>query len=334
MLQILLNITWVDLLLERRMVNRSKALTAALLIVVTLAFFAATLEYSSLYLEKIFYSILAITIIYLLFQIFLDEYANKRIKVSKTRYTFRKVLSIVSLAVSLLSLLIIWITETQNILIAFGLIGAAIAFALQDIFKNFMGGILLFINGVYRVGDRIEIAGKYGDVIDIGILNTTLMETREWVSGDQVTGRLTIIPNGVILAGTIQNYTRDFDFIWDEMTIPITYDSDWEEAAKRILEIIKTETNDVIVSAQKTMERIEGKYYFTKRSLEPSVFMSLTDNWITFGIRYVTFVRSRRDLHNRLARLILTEIAKSQRIKIASATLNVTGFPPIKLEQA
>ncbi len=315
------------------MVNRSKALTATVLIAATFTFFAANLEYPNLYLGKILYSTIAITVAYLLFQIFLDEYATKHFRDSKTRYTFRKVLSIVSLGTALLSLLIIWITETQNILIAFGLIGAAIAFALQDIFKNFIGGILLFVNGVYRVGDRIEIDDKFGDVIDIGIFNTTLMETRKWVSGDQVTGRLTIIPNSVVLAGTIQNYTRDFDFIWDEMTIPITYDSDWNEAAKKFLEIVKTETSDVIVNAQKTMERIEGKYYFTRRSLEPSIFLSLTDNWITFGIRYVTDVRSRRELHNRIGRLILTEIAKSERIKIASATINVTGFPPIHFER-
>jgi len=315
------------------MVNKTKAVVATSLVAVTFALFIATLEYSDIYLEKILYSAIAVTATYLLFQVVLGAYANKHVKDSKTRYTFRKVLSIASLAVGILSLLIIWITETQNILIAFGLIGAAIAFALQDIFKNFMGGILLFINGVYRVGDRVEIDGKYGDVIDVGILNTTLMETRNWVSGDQVTGRLTIIPNSVVLAGTIQNYTRDFDFIWDEMTIPITYDSDWNEAAQKILEIIKTETRDVIVNAQNTMERIEGKYYFTRRSLEPSIFMSLTDNWITFGIRYVTDVRSRRDLHNRIGRLILTEIAKSPKIKIASATINITGFPPIQLER-
>jgi len=117
------------------------------------------------------------------------------------------------------------------------------------------------------------------------------------------------------------------------MTIPITYDSDWNEATKKILEIIKTETSEVIVNAQKTMEQIEGKYYFTRRSLEPSIFLSLTDNWITFGIRYVTDVRSRRDLHNRLGRLILAEIAKSEKIKIASATINITGFPPIQIEK-
>ena len=311
------------------MLNRSKVIATILLIAISLAFFVANIEYPNPYLVKVFYSTIAIMIVYILFQMLLEGYASKKIKNSKTRYTFRKVLSILSLATALLLLLGIWITETQNVLIAFGLIGAAIAFALQDIFKNFIGGIMLFINGIYRIGDRIEINGKYGDVIDIGIFYTTLMETREWVSGDQVTGRLTIIPNGFILTGTIQNYTRDFDFIWDEMTIPITYDSDWKEATQKILEIIKKETHDVINNAQKTMEKIEGKYYFTKRSLEPSIFLSLTDNWITFGIRYVTDVRSRRELHNRLGRLILEEIAQSEKIKIASTTLNVTGFPPI-----
>ncbi len=311
------------------MLNRSKVIATILLMAFSLIFFVANIKYPNLYIVKVFYSTIAITIVYILFQIFLEGYASKKIKNSNTRYTFRKVLSILSLTTALLFLLGIWITETQNVLIAFGLIGAAIAFALQDIFKNFIGGIMLFINGIYRIGDRIEINGKYGDVIDIGIFYTTLMETREWVSGDQVTGRLTIMPNGFILTGTIQNYTRDFDFIWDEMTIPITYDSDWKEATQKILEIIKRETKDAINNAQKTMEKIEGKYYFTKRSLEPSIFLSLTDNWITFGIRYVTDVRSRRELHNRLGRLILEEIAQSEKIKIASTTLNVTAFPPI-----
>ena len=76
----------------------------------------------------------------------------------------------------------------------------------------------------------------------MAILYTTLLETREWVSGDQVTGRLTIVPNGGVLTGTVQNYTRDLNFIWDELTIPITYDSDWREANTVILEIAKTET--------------------------------------------------------------------------------------------
>jgi small-conductance mechanosensitive channel len=225
----------------------------------------------------------------------------------------------------------IWLVETQSVLVAVGLIGAAVAFAIQDIFKNFIGGVMIFFNGIYRVGDRIEINEKFGDVIDISLFYTTLMETREWVSGDQVTGRLTTVPNGLVLNGTAQNYTKDFDFIWDEITVPITYDSNWKEGANRILEIVTNETNNISENAKRTMERIEGKYYFTKRSLDPAIFLTLTDNWITFGIRYVADVRQRRVLHDKLSRLILGEIESSGQIKIASATINITGFPPVRL---
>jgi small-conductance mechanosensitive channel len=289
-------------------------------------------QYTDPYLEKGLFTGLALTAVYLLFEILLGGFLIKRVKDSKTRYSFRKILSVLSIAIFIVIFVSIWLAETQNILIAIGLIGAAIAFAIQDIFKNFIGGVMIFLNGIYSVGDRIEVGDKHGDVIDIGIFYTTLMETRGWVSGDQVTGRLTVIPNGGVLTGTVHNYTRDFDFIWDEITIPVTYDSDWNEATRLIIDIIKKETETVALNAQKIMEKIEGKYYFTKRSLEPAIFLTLTDNWITFGVRYVAEVRSRRAMHDRLTRLILKEFEKSEKITIASTTINIVGFPPIDME--
>jgi small-conductance mechanosensitive channel len=141
------------------------------------------------------------------------------------------------------------------------------------------------------------------------------------------------VPNGGVLTGTVQNYTRDFDFIWDELTIPITYDSDWMEAKSRILDIVKRETVGTVEKAEKIMSKLEGEYYFTKRSIEPSVFVTLTDNWISFGVRYVTEVRNRRLLHDLLSRAILEEIRKSEKVKIASSTINITGFPLIHFKQ-
>lgn len=315
------------------MIRRSRLIILFSLIIGSALLGFVNFRYPNTYLEKGVYTCLALTIIYFFFEVLFEELVTKRIKESKTRYSLRKVISILSLATFALAFVSIWIVEAQNILIAFGLVGAGVAIAVQDIFKNFIGGIVIFINGIYRVGDRIEINQKYGDVIDIGLLYTTLMETREWVAGDQVTGRLTIVPNGAVLAGTIQNYTRDFDFIWDEISIPITYDSDWNEANAKILDIVRKETKEITENAEKTIAEIEGKYYFTKRSLEPAIFLTLTDNWITFDVRYMTEVRHRRALHDKLSRMILAEIEKSEKIKIASATLNITDFPSIKLQK-
>jgi small-conductance mechanosensitive channel len=314
------------------MVGRSKAIILLTLIALSSSLLLANFEYRDAYLEKILYTCVALTIIYFFFEVLFEEYAAKKVKDSKTRYSLRKIISILTLVVFSVVFVSIWIVETQNVLIAIGLIGAAIAFAIQDIFKNFIGGLMIFLNGIYRVGDRIEINERFGDVIDISVFYTTLMETREWVSGDQVTGRLTIVPNGLVLNSAVENYTRDFNFIWDEITIPITYDSDWKEGTTKILDIVTKETGDVTENAKKMIERIEGKYYFAKKSLEPAIFLTLTDNWITFGIRYVTEVRQRRVIHDRLSRIILSEIEKSEKIKIASATMNITGFPPIRLK--
>ena len=278
------------------------------------------------------YTFAAVAIVYFIFEIVIGELLLERIKISANRYSLNKIVTILSYASYAIAFIVVWLAETQTILISLGLIGAAIAFALQDIFKNFVGGIMIFINGIFRVGDRIEFNDKFGDVIDVGLLYTTLMEIRGWVSGDQVTGRLTIVPNGGILVGTIYNYTRDFDFMWDELTIPITYDSDWQEAKTLILDIVSKETKNIIEKSEMIMEKIKGKYYFTKRSIEPAIFLKLTDNWISFGIRYVTDVRTRRVLHDKLSRAILTEIEKSDKVKIASQTINITDFPPLKVK--
>jgi len=290
-------------------------------------------KYDNGILQKLFLTFFILAIIYFVFRFVFEEVVIKRIKDSKTKYSFRKTVSILYVFVFLLILLRIWVEDAQTLLVAYGIITAGVAIALQDLFKNFAGGVILFVTGIYRVGDRIEINSKTGDVMDIGILYTTLMEIKEWVAGDQATGRLTILPNGVILSGMINNYTKDHNFIWDEISIPITYQSDWKGAYKMIQEIVARETSSISEQAGKEILALEEKYYLSKRPTESAIFMTLTDNWITFNIRYVTEVRQRRFLKNKLSYMILEEIQRSENIHIASTTLDIVGLPEIRLKQ-
>ena len=137
-------------------------------------------------MQKGFYTFLALTILYLVFRIAFEEIVVKRIRESKTRYSFRKTVSILYLAMFVAIIIKTWVANTHTLLVSYGLVGAGIAVALQDFFKNFVGGIIPFVTGIYRVGDRTEVNSKYGDVIDIHILYTTLMEMKEWVAGDIV----------------------------------------------------------------------------------------------------------------------------------------------------
>jgi len=156
------------------------------------------------------------------------------------------------------------------------------------------------------------------------------MEINEWVSGDQPTGRLSIIPNGNVLHNTTNNYTRDFKFLWDEITIPVTYNSDWRAARSLIMDVlhreIGTENNEIAKTEISNMER---KYFLSKGSTDTEVYVRLTDNWIELTARYITPVRRRRMIRSRVSQKILEEIEKSKDIKIASQTVDIVGFPEI-----
>jgi len=291
-------------------------------------FWTANYFYFSTYLEKSFYTFLVLSVIYLFFKILLQEKIAKTIKDKKTKYSFSKVISVLYIAVFVIILITIWVENPQDITVAYGLAGAGIAISLQDLFKNIAGGVVLFLSGIYRVGDRIEINEKAGDVMDIGILYTTILEIKDWVSGDQATGRLVSIPNGQILSNSVNNYTKDHNFIWDELHIPIAYSNDWKLAHDSILDIVKVQTKETVEQATKEIAGLEEKYYLDKRTAEPAIYLTSTDNWISFNIRYPTEVRNRRFLRDKITRLVLEELAQ-KKIKIASTTLDIVGFPDV-----
>jgi len=284
---------------------------------------------------SIFYTSLVLTGSYLFFSIILGRFLVGQISDKKTRYTAKKAISVLSVIFIIALCLRIWVTDTSALIVSYGIIGAALAFALQDVFKNFVGGFLIILSGMFRVGDRIAIDNNFGDVMDIGVLNTTLMEIRGWVSGDQPSGRLLTIPNGLVINHPLYNYTRDHSFVWDEISIPLTYDSDWRRAKDLILGIVVEETAAMTVQADAEIERIGETYYLPKKVVEPSAYITLTDNWITLDIRYVADARTRRVLRSRLNELALAAIEKEDQITIASTTVTVTnvGEPVPKPEK-
>lgn len=252
-------------------------------------------------------------------------------KQSKMRYSFKKTISIIYILVFFFTLVAIWIEQTETILISYGLIGAGIAVALQDVFKNFVGGIIIFTTGAYKVGDRIEITSKIGDVMDIGLFYTTIMEIGEWIDGNQATGRITTIPNGTILTSNINNYTKDHNFIWDEITIPITYNSDWKKAIQSILQIVRKETDDMAINAEREIEKLGEKYYLPKKPVDPHVFITLHSELIELRTRYVTDAKERRIIRDTIGKMILEEFEQIDSINITSGPtdINVNTFPDV-----
>ena len=292
-------------------------------VTITVALFISDHLFPSPLLAQLFTTLLWITGIFFILSILLDGLIRRKITDSRSRYTATKLISIIELVLILATIALIWVNDIQALMVFFGIIGAGIAIALQDLFKNFGGSLTILLTGTYSVGDRIEIDGRYGDVMDIGIMNTTMMEIRGWVAGDQATGRLIIIPNGKILTESVQNFTRDHSFLWDEIQIPVTNDSDWKRAVTILTSIVEEETNEISQIAEKEIERIGEKFFLPKKDISPAVYITQTDNWILLSVRFVTYARERRAVRSRLNRLIIEAFEEEQNIEIASESMTV-----------
>ncbi|PKL62578.1 MAG: mechanosensitive ion channel protein MscS [Methanomicrobiales archaeon HGW-Methanomicrobiales-2] len=317
---------------ERQEERRATLRTVAVIMIsgtATVIFLLMALAYPDIFLERVFYTSLTISLVYVFFLV-VESLTLRRIRDERERYSFRRTVSILKLVVTGVILLRVWI-DTNYIFVAYGIVGAGIAVALQDLFKNFVGGILIIVSRTYQVGDRIEISETMGDVIDIGILATKILEIHARdVKGDQATGRIAVVPNGAVLSARVFNYTMDHTFVWDEITIPITYGSDWQRAVSLFLDIVRRETAATSGQAEREIERIGERYYLPKREVEPSVYLTLTDNWIDFSIRYVTDVRRKRATKDDLSRKLLEAVEATDGIAIATENIIVYKGAPLE----
>lgn len=126
----------------------------------------------------------------------------------------------------------------SGLTVAFGVAGAGIAFALQEVIASVAGWIAITFGKFYSPGDRLQLGGITGDVIDIGIQRITLMECGQWVNGDNYNGRIVRVSNSFIFKEPVFNYSADFPFLWDEIVLPVRYGSDWEYALKDFTRVV------------------------------------------------------------------------------------------------
>lgn len=294
-------------------------LTLLFLIVLTAVLCSMDYYFLDIDIQKMTQTLTTITIAYAFFKVFLGEFTIKHVRNKKSRYVLRKTISYLFVLVSVLLILRLWVTDATALVAAYGFIAAAVAFAIQDFFKNFVGGLVVMFKDFYKVGDRITIDSASGDVIDIDLLYTELLEIQNWVSGDQPTGRIVSVPNGKILSKDVFNSTRDHSFIWDELHIPIPYGGNWKQAVEIIEKIILEKTGDVREVADKEIAKLHAKYFLSVANTESKTFIKLTDNWISIYGRYVCYARERRALNSDIMQAILEEF-EVHKIDIASTT--------------
>ncbi len=205
-----------------------------------------------------------------------------------------------------------------------GLAGAGITFALREVIVSFAGWFAILFGDFFKVGDRVLLGGIKGDVVDLGVLRTTLMEIGGWVDGDQYNGRIVRVANSFIFTSPVYNYSAHFNFVWDEIHIPIRFGSD-VGLVKRIINRVADEVlGDVSVQAKEAWYDMRKKFRLEDAALEHRVFMRFDDNWIEFSLRYVVDIRMRRTVTDLLYTRLLEEIfLYKDSIELASQTIEL-----------
>ncbi|WP_372793095.1 mechanosensitive ion channel family protein [Lutibacter sp.] len=257
---------------------------------------------------------------------------SRSFKDNTIRYRLKKIVRFVSYIFVLLLLIVTFTSELQYFTVSIGLISAGIAFALQEVILSVAGWFAIFGSNIYKPGDRIEINGIKGDVIDIGVTRTTLMEIGEWVKSDNYSGRIVQISNAFVFKGAVHNYSADFPFVWDEIDIPIKYGSDITLANQIIVDVAKRSLLNYTNFAKDHWKVMVSKYLIENANIDATVTFKLTDNWIEFNLRYVVDFKKRRITKNELFKDILREINKtSGKVTFASATFEIVGMPNLTI---
>jgi len=248
----------------------------------------------------------------------------RHVKDTEVRYRARKFTTFVGYVIGILLATTIFSKQLGGLTIALGVAGAGIAFALQEVIASVAGWLAVSFGNFFKTGDRVQLGGIKGDVIDIGILRTTLMECGQWINGDLYNGRVVRVANSFVFKEPVFNYSGDFPFLWDEIVLPIRYGSDHLTTRAILHQVAQEIVGDYVSYAQEAWKDLVKKYMIEDAQVEPMVSMTANDNWMEYTLRYVVAYNRRRTTKDRLFGRILDEIEKTHgAVKLASATMEI-----------
>lgn len=251
----------------------------------------------------------------------------KRTESKRTQYKWRKNLTYISVFVGILLIGRIWFVGIGSLATFLGLLSAGVAIALKDPVTDLAAWLFIIWRKPFDVGDRIELHGSRGDVIDVRPFKFTILEIGNWVDADQSTGRVIHIPNHQVFTGQLANYTSDFEFIWNEIQVLVTFESDWKKAKEILGEIVQEVSKDFIESAKKQIAKASKSYLIEYRYLTPIVYTDVKDSGINLTVRYLTDPRRRRGTSQIIWEHILEEYAKYDNIDFAYPTIRYYDNP-------
>lgn len=243
--------------------------------------------------SKVIATIIIIIVLWLLQRLLLRSIMSLHSDIA-VRYTWRKSAAYTIYAIGIVAILFVWSNNFGDFATYLGLLSAGLAIAFQDPIVNMAGWYFILLQKPFRVGDRIEVEGQIGDVVDINLFQFSIVEVGNWVREEQSTGRIIHIPNAKIFKAPLANYNEGLDFIWNEMQVLVTFESNWRKAKVCLQGILDEHAPKVEESAKKELQASSGEYLIYYHKVTPIVYTTVEDSGVLLTLRYLCKPKSRR----------------------------------------
>ena len=263
---------------------------------------------------------------------------------TRVQFWAKQGVSLVMAAIGLLGILSIWFDDPARLGTVIGMVGAGIAFALQRVITAVAGYFVILRGKTFNVGDRIVMGGVRGDVIDLSFMQTQIMEMGQspkeqadepsmWIRSRQFTGRIVTVTNDKVFDEPVYNYTRDFPYIWDEISLPIRYQDDRGKAEQVLVDAARRHAVTREKLGDDEQARLKDSFGIDIGDIDPRVYWRITDNWLELTVRFLAPDHGVRPIKDAMSREVMAELDKAK-IGIASGTYAIVEVPPIKIEPA
>jgi small-conductance mechanosensitive channel len=268
---------------------------------------------------KLLVSLLVLLIVWAIHRLFL-RMVDRKLQDPRTRYQWSKSSGYAAFVVAVLVLGFLWLDAFGNLATFLGLLSAGLAIALRDMVTNMAGWAFILMRHPFEVGDRIQVGETRGDVVDIRLFQFTLLEIGNWVDADQSTGRVVHVPNSRVFTDALANYTAQFEYLWHEIPVLVTFESDWRRAKEILEEVVGRHAAAVVTKAEEAVRHASRKYLIFYGTLTPKVYTTVKASGILLTMRFVCPVRQRRGLTERIWEDVLDAFGGESAIDLAYPT--------------
>ncbi len=217
----------------------------------------------------------------------------------------------------------VWWSFVGNLATILALVLAGLAIALREPINNIAGWVFILWRHPFKLGDRIEMAGVKGDVADINWFTFSLLEVNSMDMGFQPTGRVIHMPNSWVFTKFTANATQEFQFVWQEIHVVVTFESNWKKAEELLLQIAEDQAGSLSPDAEAALQRASKQFLITPNRTKPSVYIRVIDIGVELTVRLVTNARKQRDVEQEVWKKVLDAFGQAPDIDFAYPTQRI-----------